>query len=108
MRPSFNPESVFSESKVSSESNDITQLWHVNGKCPEDTVPIRRTRKQDLYRASSVEKFGMKSQKSIPKPKSYEPASVLTQNGHQVIMFHCHVFVVVCLLTRFLISLDLM
>lgn len=26
----------------------------------------------------------MKNQKSIPKPKSYEPASVLTQNGHQV------------------------
>ncbi|KAL0739703.1 hypothetical protein Bca4012_081216 [Brassica carinata] len=86
MRPSFNPESVFSESKVSSknhQSNAITQLWHVNGRCPENTVPIRRTRKQDLYRANSVEKFGMKNQKSIPKPTSYEPASVLTQNGHQ-------------------------
>lgn len=99
MSPSFNPESVFSESKVSSRTkkqqrNDITQLWHVNGKCPENTVPIRRTTKQDLYRASSVEKFGMKNQKSILKRKSYEPASVLTQNGHQVIMFHCHVFVV--------------
>ncbi|CAN6979014.1 unnamed protein product [Brassica oleracea var. botrytis] len=88
MTPSFNPESVFSESKVSSntknqQSSAISQLWHVNGKCPENTVPIRRTTKQDLYRASSVEKFGMKNQKSIPKRKSYEPASVLTQNGHQ-------------------------
>uniref|UniRef100_M4CKS9 Neprosin PEP catalytic domain-containing protein n=1 Tax=Brassica campestris TaxID=3711 RepID=M4CKS9_BRACM len=88
MSPSFNPESVFSESKVSSRTknhqpNDITQLWHVNGKCPENTVPIRRTTKQDLYRASSVESFGMKSQKSIPKLKSYDTTGVLPQNGHQ-------------------------
>ncbi|KFK37235.1 hypothetical protein AALP_AA4G231500 [Arabis alpina] len=90
MRPSLNPESVFSESKVSSKSKNqkkfdgiISQLWHVNGKCPVNTIPIRRTSKQDLYRASSIENFGMKNKKSIPKPKSYEPASVLTQNGHQ-------------------------
>ncbi|CAN6994852.1 unnamed protein product [Brassica rapa subsp. trilocularis] len=88
MSPSFNPESVFSESKVSSRTknqqpNDITQLWHVNGKCPENTVSIRRTTKQDLYRASSVESFGMKSQKSIPKLKSYDTTGVLPQNGHQ-------------------------
>lgn len=92
MRPSLYPESVFSESKVSLNKknqmfNDITQLWHVNGKCPKNTIPIRRTKKQDLYRANSVEKFGMKNQKSIPKPKSYEPAGVLTQNGHQVYAF---------------------
>ncbi|XP_006293351.2 uncharacterized protein LOC17888703 [Capsella rubella] len=89
MRPSFNPESVFSESKLSSKtknqqhSKDINQLWHVNGKCPQNTVPIRRTTKQDLYRASAVENYGMKNQKSIPKPKSSEPPNVLTQNGHQ-------------------------
>ncbi|KAF3557709.1 hypothetical protein F2Q69_00010618 [Brassica cretica] len=88
MSPSFNPESVFSESKVSSRTkkqqrSDITQLWHVNGKCPENTVPIRRTTKQDLYRASSVESFGMKTQKRIPKLKSYDTTGVLPQNGHQ-------------------------
>lgn len=92
MRPSFNPESVFGESKVSSniknhKSNAITQLWHVNGKCPQNTIPIRRTRKQDLYRASSIENYGMKNKKSNPKPKSSEPPNVLTQNGHQVIFF---------------------
>jgi len=92
MWPSLNPESVFSESKVSSktknqQSNAIHQLWHVNGKCPKNTIPIRRTRRQDLYRASSVENYGMKNQKSIPKPKSSEPPNVLTQNGHQVIIF---------------------
>lgn len=97
MSPSFNPESVFSESKVSSRTknhqpNDITQLWHVNGKCPENTVPIRRTTKQDLYRASSVESFGTKTQKSIPKLKSYDTTGVLPQNGHQVMFFSCHAF----------------
>ena len=109
MTPSFNPESVFGESKVSSntknqQSSAISQLWHVNGKCPENTVPIRRTTKQDLYRASSVEKFGMKNQKSILKRKSYEPASVLTQNGHQVIFIsYAIALVVVCeSLTTFL------
>ncbi|KAJ0258515.1 hypothetical protein HA466_0072910 [Hirschfeldia incana] len=88
MSPSFNPASVFSESKLSSrtknqQSNDITQLWHVNGKCPVNTIPIRRTTKQDLYRASSVQNFGMKTQKSIPKLKSYDTTGVLPQNGHQ-------------------------
>lgn len=100
MTPSFNPESVFSESKVSSkaknekDSSSISQLWHVNGRCPENTIPIRRTRKRDLYRASSVEKFGTKNQKSIPqpKPKSYEPPSVLTQNGHQVNFLYAFLF----------------
>lgn len=92
MRPSLNPESIFSESKVASKtmsqkSNAISQLWHVNGKCPTNTIPIRRTTKQDLYRASSIENYGMKHKKSIPKPKSAEPPNVLTQNGHQVIFF---------------------
>ncbi|CAN8284542.1 unnamed protein product [Cochlearia groenlandica] len=90
MMPSFYQESVFTEGKISSntkkkkkkkkqELNAMTQLWHVNGKCPKDTIPIRRTTKEDLYRAKSIEKFGMKSHKT----RSYEPASVLTQNGHQ-------------------------
>ncbi|XP_010525266.1 PREDICTED: uncharacterized protein LOC104803087 [Tarenaya hassleriana] len=88
MKPSFHPEDVYSGSKVSSNTTKqskviLSQLWHVNGKCPENTVPIRRTRREDFIRANSIENYGKKNQKSIPKPKSYDPASVLTQNGHQ-------------------------
>ncbi|XP_010523635.1 PREDICTED: uncharacterized protein LOC104801945 [Tarenaya hassleriana] len=88
MKPSFHPEEVFAESKVSSnttkQSKDVlSQLWHMNGKCRENTVPIRRTRREDLTRANSIENYGKKNKKSIPQPKSYDPASVLTHNNHQ-------------------------
>ena len=36
----------------------ITQLWHLNGRCPEETIPIRRTKEEDLLRASSVANYG--------------------------------------------------
>ncbi|CAN8318412.1 unnamed protein product [Cochlearia groenlandica] len=83
MRPSYIPESVFNESKDASNTNNITQLWHVNGMCPDNTVPIRRTTKYDLYRAESIDSFGMKNQESIAKPNSYNTESIITQNNHQ-------------------------
>lgn len=37
------------------------QLWSLSGEwCPEGTIPIRRTREEDILRASSVRRFGMK------------------------------------------------
>ncbi|KAL0006542.1 hypothetical protein SO802_008044 [Lithocarpus litseifolius] len=63
MRPSFHPERLsFDESKdVSSKSKSkITQLWHLNGRCPEGTIPIKRTKEEDLLRASSVATYGRK------------------------------------------------
>ncbi|MCL7036387.1 hypothetical protein MKW94_021042, partial [Papaver nudicaule] len=37
------------------------QLWTFNGEtCPEGTIPIRRTKEEDILRASSVNKFGKK------------------------------------------------
>ena len=58
MRPSFHPEGL-SFNDVSSKSESlITQLWHFNGRCPKGTIPIRRTKEEDLLRASSVASYG--------------------------------------------------
>ncbi|CAN1294800.1 hypothetical protein LINPERPRIM_LOCUS22599 [Linum perenne] len=74
MRPSFHPEGLFDDNKVASESkartNPIKQLWHTNGKCAEGTIPIRRTKKEDVLRASSVKRYGKKKHRTIPKPNS--------------------------------------
>ncbi|XP_026664457.2 uncharacterized protein LOC103717664 isoform X1 [Phoenix dactylifera] len=72
MRPSFNPFSLYDANKVVLEkkTSSISQLWHQNGRCPKDTIPIRRTRKDDLLRASSIERYGKKSHGAIPNDVS--------------------------------------
>ncbi|MCE7766601.1 hypothetical protein GQL56_28650, partial [Pseudomonas putida] len=53
------------------------------GKCPEGTIPIRRTKKDDILRASSMKSYGRKKKHStIPKPESGRPGLV-SQTGHQ-------------------------
>ncbi|KAL0389811.1 UNVERIFIED_CONTAM: hypothetical protein Scaly_0338200 [Sesamum calycinum] len=78
---------LFGENKMSmgskERSNLITQLWHMNGKCPEDTIPIRRTKKEDVLRASSVKRYGKKKHRSLPKPRSADP-DLINESGHQV------------------------
>lgn len=81
LRPSYHPEGLlFEENKV--KEKPITQLWHMNGRCPEGTIPIRRTKKDDVLRASSVKRFGRKRHRSIPKPRSAEP-DLVNESGHQ-------------------------
>ncbi|KAL8227482.1 hypothetical protein R6Q57_015066 [Mikania cordata] len=42
-------------------SSENYQLWSLSGEsCPEGTIPIRRTSKQDILRANSIRKFGRK------------------------------------------------
>jgi len=41
MRPSYHPRSLNQNYNIT--SNPITQTWHQKGKCPENTIPIRRT-----------------------------------------------------------------
>ncbi len=87
MRPNYHPEGLIGESKVSSvKSNDgsspITQLWHLNGRCPQGTVPIRRTKEADLLRASSVKSYGKKKHSVVAQPRSADP-DLITQSGHQ-------------------------
>ncbi|GFP92458.1 hypothetical protein PHJA_001390000 [Phtheirospermum japonicum] len=85
-RPSYHPDGLSDEKKMSMGSKEgtkpITQPWHVNGMCPGDTIPIRRTKKEDVLRASSVKRYGKKKRKSILKPKSADP-DLVNQSGHQ-------------------------
>ncbi|KAL3537229.1 hypothetical protein ACH5RR_000595 [Cinchona calisaya] len=70
-RPSFHPEGLFSESKSSNNKdikNSIPQLWHLNGRCPDKTIPIKRTKQEDILRASLIQSFGKKE--SITNPSS--------------------------------------
>ncbi|GFQ02301.1 hypothetical protein PHJA_002374100 [Phtheirospermum japonicum] len=89
MRPSYHPEGLFSEKKKMGQNEKgpkpISQLWHVKGKCPVGTIPIRRTRKDDLLRATSIKKYGTKNKKSIARPTSADAPEpdIVTQNGHQ-------------------------
>jgi hypothetical protein len=84
MRPNYHPEGLFDESKTSSSSGErpMVQLWHQNGMCPEGTVPIRRTKKDDLLRASSMRRYGRKRH-TTANPMSVNP-TMLNEGGHQV------------------------
>nr|XP_027108703.1 uncharacterized protein LOC113728501 [Coffea arabica] len=64
MRPSYIP-ILDGESKMfnfttdsQEDSEQVTQPWQLNGECPDGTIPIIRTKKQNFLRASSI--------KSIP------------------------------------------
>lgn len=91
MMPNYHPEGLFRNGKMSTTaknknggSKSIPQPWHLNGKCPEGTIPIRRTNKDDILRASNMKSYGRKTNIStIPKPESGRPGLV-SQTGHQV------------------------
>lgn len=90
MRPTYHPEGLFDVNKVEEKPiekpNPINQLWHINGKCPDGTIPIRRTKHEDVLRASSVKRYGRKKHRSGPiPPRSAEP-DLINQSGHQVII----------------------
>ena len=65
MRPSSYPKRFTSNSKPT-----FTQPWHLNGRCPEGTIPIRRTKEEDLLRAGSAANFGRKKYHTIPNAQS--------------------------------------
>lgn len=77
MRPSYHPGGQYGESNTAPPP--ITQTWHQSGKCPENTVPIRRTKEEDVLRASSVNLYGKKMPGSIP---NFRPEASVT-TGHQ-------------------------
>ncbi|KAG2534430.1 hypothetical protein PVAP13_9NG064531 [Panicum virgatum] len=86
MRPNYHPEGLYDESKTnvastSSGEKPKVQLWHQNGRCPEGTVPIRRTKKDDLLRASSMRRYGRKRH-TTANPMSVNP-TMLNEGGHQ-------------------------
>uniref|UniRef100_A0A0D3EZ90 Neprosin PEP catalytic domain-containing protein n=1 Tax=Oryza barthii TaxID=65489 RepID=A0A0D3EZ90_9ORYZ len=57
MRPSIQPSGMYGEA-----ARPFTQTWNQNGeKCPDNTIPIRRTKEEDVMRATSVATFGKKT-----------------------------------------------
>ncbi|KAL5198079.1 hypothetical protein ABZP36_001591 [Zizania latifolia] len=86
MRPAYHPEGLYDDAKrsVASDSGSekpMLQLWHQKGRCPEGTVPIRRTKMDDLLRASSLHRYGRKRH-TTPNPMSIDP-NMLNEGGHQ-------------------------
>lgn len=93
MKPNYHPEGLFDDSKVVSTNSKekemhIPQLWHKYGKCPGETIPMRRTKEDDVLRASSVKRYGKKKHRTVPLPKSAEP-DLINQSGHQVSVKCC-------------------
>ncbi|KAL1191947.1 Protein neprosin [Cardamine amara subsp. amara] len=69
MRPSFYPEKWNNESSDTEKQSIVTQLWTMNGKCPKNSIPIRRTRREDILRTKSIHRYGKKYPNSIHRPK---------------------------------------
>ncbi|GAU20863.1 hypothetical protein TSUD_120550 [Trifolium subterraneum] len=49
------------EMPIDQNQSDIFQLWSLSGEsCPDGTIPIIRTKEQDILRAGSISRFGRK------------------------------------------------
>ncbi|KAD5802709.1 hypothetical protein E3N88_14069 [Mikania micrantha] len=93
MRPSYYPDWIKDENINTNASKDtsltsppkkhksITQLWHSNGKCPKGTIPIRRTKKEDMLRASSLKSYGRKN--GVARRSSIDSELASVNNGHE-------------------------
>ncbi|PAN42852.1 hypothetical protein PAHAL_8G192300 [Panicum hallii] len=82
MRPSYHPGDLHGDSNTA--RRPITQTWHQNGnKCPENTIPIRRTKEEDILRASAVGRYGKKMPRSIQNLVSVNDLAPNATIGHQ-------------------------
>ncbi|RWR72564.1 hypothetical protein CKAN_00079500 [Cinnamomum micranthum f. kanehirae] len=85
MRPSF----YDGNKKMSSLEPPLEQLWHKSGSCPEGTIPIRRTRKEDLLR--DISSRGLET--SLPSQievMNYDEAPKMTMRYWKQILNKCH------------------
>jgi hypothetical protein len=64
MHPSYQQGGPYDDFNIATHS--ISQTWHQKGKCPENTIPIRRTKEEDVLRASSFRRYGKKTPRSMP------------------------------------------
>ncbi|AEC10395.1 unnamed protein product [Arabidopsis thaliana] len=85
VKPSFIPEGE-GDSTYTKKETKATQVWQKYGECPENTIPIRRTKKEEILRAKSLESFGKKNHQYIPEDTSspnyhHEYAFMGVRNG---------------------------
>eukprot|EP00249_Psilotum_nudum_P000514 c12308_g1_i2 orf=774-1685(+) len=70
------------ESVDNAEKKGKPQLWHNVGKCPQGTIPIRRTTEADILRAKVIKEYGRKFHHPV-RPSPPDARDVLSENGHQ-------------------------
>lgn len=74
-------------------SNRLWQMWHQMGRrCPNGTVPIRRSTMHDVLRAKSLYNFGKKSSThaaAMAARRRADAPDVVSGNGHEVCMCTC-------------------
>ncbi|KAI3967689.1 hypothetical protein MKX01_039599 [Papaver californicum] len=70
MKPSITYLKTESTDTRNNASRPVSQTWQKSGSCPEGTIPIRRIQKQDLLRAGSLDRFGMKSPYVFSNPSN--------------------------------------
>ncbi|KAI3829667.1 hypothetical protein L1987_03794 [Smallanthus sonchifolius] len=70
---------------VPSSSSTITQLWHSNGKCPKGTIPIRRTKEEDVLRDKSVKRYGKKKSFSVAQQNLIDAELDVQESDEDVI-----------------------
>lgn len=78
MRPSSYPKGWNKEASKTQNHSMVMQLWTINGKCPKNSIPIIRTRRENILQAESVERYGRKDPNSLPQPKPTNPPSNTT------------------------------
>ncbi|EOA28754.1 hypothetical protein CARUB_v10024986mg [Capsella rubella] len=71
MQPSYVPEESKNESTNTKNQSMLSQLWTINGKCPKNSIPIRRTTKEDILRRRSVDVYGKTNPNDNPKFHEY-------------------------------------
>ncbi|KAM7272593.1 hypothetical protein ACFE04_027256 [Oxalis oulophora] len=65
---------MWNSANQNKQRKPFTQLWQLSGTCPNGTIPILRTKKSDILRASSIEAFGKKNQSTLLPPFSQRNA----------------------------------
>ncbi|EPS60618.1 hypothetical protein M569_14184, partial [Genlisea aurea] len=83
--PGDYPEELFPEDEVEGEGI-LPQTWQQAGSCPDGTIPIRRTTREDVIRARSMiegSSFARKKPNSLPRPGAYSVQADAPPNNHE-------------------------
>ncbi|ESQ30914.1 hypothetical protein EUTSA_v10011557mg [Eutrema salsugineum] len=61
------------ESSKALKKSIVTQMWTIYGECPNNSIPIRRTKKEDILRTGSLEKYLKKYPNNILRLNQANP-----------------------------------
>ncbi|KAG7636509.1 putative neprosin [Arabidopsis thaliana] len=77
MKPSSYPKGKNNESSDREKKQSVvTQLWTVNGECPKNSIPIRRTRRKEILRTEYMQRYDKKNPNIINHPKASTSNSI--------------------------------